>query len=264
MLDTNVASDYRTIEKTVTLAHQPDDQDLLDEVLVDGEVSVRLTRQYSLSRGFDRDDVASLLFYLGLLTTSGPDLTGVTMRVPNRVIAELFWDTVRVLRSRHVGFDASLVEIRKAVKTLAIDGDLPPLSALVEQYLGALLSNRDLQGFVERDLKIAFLMLVHAPRVYMVRSEAEMGRGYVDILLLRRPGVPAPWEHALELKYLKADATDSAVSKASKEARQQLERYLEAEGLRERPRLLSWVVVFRGTQAEVLERRPPAGSTAPR
>jgi hypothetical protein len=110
-------------------------------------------------------------------------------------------------------------------------------------------------------LKIAFLMLVHAPRVYLVRSEAEMGRGYVDILLLRRPGVPAPWEHALELKYLKADATDKAVTTAAAQAREQLERYLDTEGLRERPRLMSWVVVFRGTRAEVLERRTSVGSS---
>jgi hypothetical protein len=222
-------------------------------VLLGGEISVMVTPQFSLSRGLHRDDVASLLFYFGQLTISGPDLTGDLMRVPNRVIAELFWDTVRALRSEEAGFDASLYEIRRAVDSLARQGDLAPLSGLVEGYLGALLSNRDLQGFVEKDLKVAFLMLVHAPRVYLVRSEVEAERGYVDILLLRRPGVPAKWEHALELKYLKAGATDAAVAKAADEARDQLARYLSAEELGDRPRLIPWVVVFRGTTCEVLE-----------
>ncbi len=256
MLDTNVASDYRTIERTVKLAAEPA-PDLLDEVLLNDEISVRITPQYSLSRGFSRSDMASLLYYLGLLTVAGPELDGVRLRVPNRVIAELFWDTVRVLRSDLAGFGATFDDIRDAVVVLAREGDLAPLSKLVEEYLIALLSNRDLQNFVEKDLKIAFLMLVHAPRIYLVQSEVEADRGYVDVLLLRRPGVPATWEHALELKYLKDRASEAAVAKAAGEAREQLGRYLEAEGLRDRPRLIPWVVVFRGTKCEVLERQPP-------
>jgi hypothetical protein len=257
MLDANVASDYRTIERTVKLAAQPA-HDLLDKVIDHGEISVLLTQQYSLSRGFNRDDTTSLLFYLGLLTVAGPDLTGERLRVPNQVIAELFWDTVRALRSERAGFAAPPGEIREAMFTLARQGDLAPLAELVGQYLNALLSNRDLRGFGERELKIAFMMLAHVPRVYLVQSEAEMGRGYVDILLLRRPGVLADWEHALELKYLKGEASDEAVAKAAKQAREQLGRYLDSEGLRDRPRLISWVVVFRGAKCEVLERQAPA------
>ena len=104
---------------------------------------------------------------------------------------------------------------------------------------------------------IAFLMLVHAPRVYLVQSEPEMGRGYVDILLLQRPGVPEVWEHAIELKYLKSEAGDDTIAQAADQARAQLSHYLESEGLRDRPRLISWVVVFRGAKCEVLERQPP-------
>jgi hypothetical protein len=254
MLDTNVASDYRTIERTVKLA-EGQAQELLDEVLDQGGLSVRLTRQYALARGLHRDDVASLLFYLGLLTVAGAELDGVRLKVPNKVMAELFWDTVRVLRSDRTGFGAEPHEIREAVVALAREGELAPLTGLVEEYLKALLSNRDLRGFGERELKIAFLMLVHAPRIYLVQSEAEMGRGYVDILLLRRPGLPEVWEHALELKYLKTEATDEAVAKAAAQAREQLGGYLDAEGLRDRPRLISWVVVFRGASCVVLERQ---------
>jgi len=256
MLDSNVASDYRTIERTVKLAAGPG-HELLDEVIGQGGVSVQLTRQYSLSRGFDRNDVASLLFYLGLLTVAGRDLSKVRLRIPNKVISELFWDTVRVLRSERAGFAAPINEIEDAVFALAREGDFAPLAGLVEQYLTALLSNRDLRGFGEKELKIAFLMLVHAPRVYLVQSEPEMGRGYVDILLLRRPGIPEVWEHAIELKYLKSEAGDDAIAQAADQAREQLGRYLEAEGLRDRPRLISWVVVFRGAKCEVLMRQPP-------
>ena len=98
--------------------------------------------------------------------------------------------------------------------------------------------------------------MTKAPRIYLVQSEAEVERGYVDILLLQRPGVAAEWEHALELKCLKTEASDEAVGKAAKKAREQLDRYLDSEGLRHRPRLISWVVVFRGATCAVLERQP--------
>ncbi len=73
-----------------------------------------------------------------------------------------------MLRSDLAGFGATFDDIRDAVVVLAREGDLAPLSKLVEQYLSALLSNRDLQGF----------------------GEVEADRGYVDVLLLRRA-----WSH---------------------------------------------------------------------
>ena len=118
---------------------------------------------------------------------------GRACEVPNRVVSELFWDTVRAFRSERAELGADLSEIVDAVHALARDGDLSPLAGLVEQYLDGLLSNRDFRGFGESELKIAFLMLVHAPRIYLVKSERELDRGYVDILLLRRPGIPAPY-----------------------------------------------------------------------
>jgi hypothetical protein len=257
MLDTNVASDYRTIERTVKLG-QGEGPPLLDELTDQQALSMKLTRQYSLSRGFGRDDVASLLFYLGLLTIEGTELKRLRLRIPNKVIDELFWDTVRVLRSDRVGFDVPLHEIGDALHLLATDGELAPLASLVEQYLAKLLSNRDLQGFRERELQIAFLMLLHAPRLYLIKSERELERGYADILLLRRPGVDAPYEHLIELKYLKTGATDNVVVQAADEARAQIAKYLATDELRHNPRLLAWAVVFRGPKCELLERSGPA------
>jgi hypothetical protein len=257
MLDTNVASDYRTIERTVKLG-QGEGPPLLDELTDQQALSVKLTRQYSLSRGFGRDDVASLLFYLGLLTVSDEVAGKLRLRVPNKVIDELFWDTVRVLHSDRVGFDVPLHEIGDAVHLLVTNGELAPLASLVEQYLAKLLSNRDLQGFRERELQIAFLMLLHAPRLYLIKSERELERGYADILLLRRPGVDATYEHVIELKYLKTKASDTELAQAAAEAREQVSRYLEADELRHNPRLLAWAVVFRGPKCELLERSGPA------
>jgi hypothetical protein len=259
MLDTNVASDYRTIERTVKLG-RGEDPPLLDELTDQQALSVKLTRQYSLSRGFGRDDVASLLFYLGLLTIDDAELDGLRLRVPNKVIDELFWDTVRVLRSDRAGFGVDPSEIRRAVADLATDGELAPLASLVEQYLAKLLSNRDLQGFRERELQIAFLMLLHAPRLYLIKSERELERGYADILLLRRPGVDAPYEHLIELKYLKTGATDTELAQAADEARAQIAKYLATDELRQNPRLLAWAVVYRGPKCELLERSGPAAA----
>jgi hypothetical protein len=257
MLDTNVASDYRTIERTVKLG-RGEGPPLLDELTDQRSLSVKLTRQYSLSRGFGRDDVASLLFYLGLLTVDDAELDGLRLRVPNKVINELFWDTVRVIHSDRAGFGVDPSEIRHAVVDLARDGELAPLASLVEQYLTKLLSNRDLRGFRERELQIAFLMLLHAPRLYLIKSERELERGYADIMLLRRPGVDAPYEHVIELKYLKTGATDKELALAADEAREQIAKYLETDELRHNPRLLAWAVVFRGAKCELLERSGPA------
>ena len=67
MLDTNVASDHRTIERTVRQNEELGSA-LLNEMAERDTINVKLTRQYSLNRGRHRDDIGSLMFYLGLLT----------------------------------------------------------------------------------------------------------------------------------------------------------------------------------------------------
>ena len=262
MLDTNVASDYRTVERTLDLGQRSRNVELLEQVLEEGQADVALTEQDTLYRGFGRHDFGSLLFYLGLLTCRGERGDRVLLGIPNQVIAELHWRTfLEILLERGQLEQGTVDHIADAVNTLAFAADPQPLMNQVSLLLDRTLSNRDLRHFGEKHLKVILLAFLSTTQIYLVQSEVEVARGYVDLLLSRRPTIDVPWEHAFELKYLSSTAADAAVAETARLAEEQTLRYLRSPALAARPDLACWVVVFRGAECAVLRRNKAPQST---
>ncbi len=242
-----------------------------------GEIDVpRLVSKFSLDDltarlTKDRGAVASFLYYMGLLT-----LTGVRgrLRVPNLVVRRLFLDRLLEIFLPRVE-DTS--EAREVVMGFFQDGDLKPLVAFFEDKLLPLLSNRDQgaaprrpglsgSGVNEMALKALFLSVLFDDTRYVVHSELEVERGYVDLCLLVRPEscYPNAFDILLELKLVRRKTLgkkgrelrtmDEAalrelppVKTALAEAREQIEIYCGAlvrqRGDRVRPRGYAVVAV---------------------
>ena len=73
------------------------------------------------------------------------------------------------------------IRIQQVSKHFCQTGDLQPLCDFVEQRYFKVLSNRDYRWSNELLVKIAFLTLLFNDRLYMMVSELEMDRGYVDL-----------------------------------------------------------------------------------
>lgn len=103
---------------------------------------------------------------------------------------------------------------------MARHGDIGPFLAVVFKKVIKSLSNRDLIRLDEKTMKVVLL-------AYQSLSEAELGFGYSDLVLL--PNRIRPMAQAaflLELKYLRAGASEPAVLEKLDEADTQLRRYL--------------------------------------
>jgi hypothetical protein len=105
------------------------------------------------------------------------------------------------------------------------DGNIDPFLEFVSGIL-EVLSNRDLMRFNEKYVKAVLLTLFHLDGLYIIYSETETYKGYIDILLLkdRRYAQYIQYEWLIELKYLKEKDANQLedVIKAGKE---QLARY---------------------------------------
>jgi hypothetical protein len=85
-----------------------------------------------------------------------------------------------------------------------------------------------------------------------LRSEPEVARGYVDLLLLHKPPIDTPHQFVFELKYLKqkdAHLLEQAVA----EGHSQLRRYFDAPEMQREPNLKAWLAVWVETELTVLE-----------
>ncbi len=147
-----------------------------------------LTAQLSKDTGA----VASFLYYMGLLTLT--DVPG-RLRIPNLVVRKLFLDRLLEVFLPDL---AESSEARRVAMRFFDAGDLEPLLAFFEEKLLPVLSNRDQgsppkkldqsgSGVNEMTLKALFLSILFDDHRFVVHSELEVEKGYVDLCLLVRP-----------------------------------------------------------------------------
>ena len=251
LLDENIASDYGKISRMLGVGGENMALEIMDEVLAQESLSAKLTHQYSFERTWTRDDFVSLLYYLGVMTVKGRILSDWVFCIPNFVIKKLYFEYFLDLLRSQATLEESSYQIRVAIQDMAIRNDLTAFLAIVQRLIKRL-SNRDARQFNESHLKVAFASLLSTTDAWLVRSEPEYERQYVDLVCIHLPQFREYWNFAFELKHLKKkDAAQFEV--VHTQARQQMERYLATEDLQHLPQLAAYVIVVIGSQIQLVD-----------
>ncbi len=249
MLDPNVASDYNKIQKLFSIQGKEDHYaELLSSLLETGEVTASLTRQYSFERGFTRDDLVSLLFYMGFLTIKSENLNRYTFSFPNYVIKKLYADYFfnSILDKAQLPFDNA--PVNDAIADMATTGDPTAFFEQVKLVLHYF-STRDKAHFNENSLKAIIISLLHQQNFYFIHSEYETDWTYMDVFLEAIRGQKPNYEVTMELKYAPKGGK-SAITTLFKEASEQLRAYLDTPKFSIRTNIKSFVVVVVGYKLE--------------
>ena len=143
------------------------------------------------------------------------------LKIPNLVARSLY-----VERLQDLWLPTTRIETRssRCGKPFYLSGNLPPLCDFIEQRYFKVLSNRDYRWSNELLVKIAFLTLLFNDRLYMMVSELEMDRGYVDLSLIVRPDMRRfqALDLLLEFKYLGLKDLGLTGEQAREQSREQL------------------------------------------
>ncbi len=253
LLDDNIASDYGKIRRLLGVGGEEMSLSILEDVLEKDFVRANLTGMFSFDRDWVRDDYTSLLFYLGVLTVRNRAGSFWNFTIPNFVIKGLYYSYfLDTLRRRAELKETVFTDINDAFYTLSMDNELQPMIEIVERILSRL-SGRDVQHFSESHLQVIWAALLNTSQAYLVRTEHETERRFVDILCAKLPQIPVNWSFAFELKYLKKSEAKQLTAKAE-EARAQLEAYLQTDDLRRIPNLAAYAIVFVGPKAKSVQR----------
>lgn len=219
ILDSNLAMDRNRIHFVAGLPHG---ERLVTQALAANETNpdqaIRIDRPADRFGVEDmlnapRDDtfLASLLYYLGVLTLGGRDEQGrLRLTIPNLVVRSLYAERL---------YDALVPEYedretrRAAADRFYAYADPEPLCDFIEQRFFKVFDNRDLRWSNELTVKTAFLTLLFNDTFYIMDSETAIDRGYSDLSLILRPDMRKYklLDHLLEFKYLpwKALGTNS-------------------------------------------------------
>lgn len=205
MLDENLAMDRN---KLVYISKLPHGEDvLLKAVSEDTPLRIFQLAQRSgvedmLKEVKDETFMTSLLYYFGILTMAGRGaLAKLEFRIPNLVAKKLYVERLQDLYLASYEDKHGQQQVAELVFQYA---DLQPLIEFMEQRLFKVMSNRDYRWHNEHAVKIAFMTLLFNDTLYMMMSETEVGRRYVDLSLIVRPDMRqyGALDLLFEFKYL--------------------------------------------------------------
>jgi hypothetical protein len=245
MLDPNIMPDYGKLKQMFEVVNVRKNQEVLQEVLENGNITSELIYQFNLERGFGKKEFISFLYYLGNLTIQESSQMGLSrFRIPNQVIAELYWQYYATVLQSYAGIETEEYDLQKVVHDMATDGKYEPFFEMIEELLEGL-SNRDFIQFSEKYIKMAIIAYMQLANLFEVRSEREVKNlGYIDLELLK--SMQNPFQHieyAMEIKYLKK-ANKAQLAQVQQEAKEQLLSYYKNDPeLQKKPQLILLTVV---------------------
>ncbi len=221
--------------------------EILEEILETDEILSDQIYQFDLSRSFGKIEFVNFLYYLGNLTIKreGDFNLGVIYKIPNYVIAELYWQYYGYVLKQKNEFQYPESELPKVMRSLAA-GNIEPYLKLVESNLKAL-SNRDFQRFDEKYVKMIMMLYAIESRVFYVPTERETSSGgYIDLeIYIRSNNTHKHAQYIFEIKYLKKEEKNNNFERVKAEAIAQLQHYRNTDiFLQEKEDLHAIVVIF--------------------
>ena len=241
LIDTNIASDYNKLGNMLDLCKGEERARIIEETIAGEGIVSRITEKFNPAIEFGEKELVSMLFYLGYLTIEGEVYGRPELIIPNNVMRELYASYFMEVLSRETNITITENENTKIIEEMTEEGKIDKLKEKVESYLEHL-SNRDYIEFDEKYIKLIFYCIIRNLLIYEVKSEVEVQRRYIDMLLIPKNKDKGYNAVMIEFKYLKK-GEEGKLQEKQKEARKQIEEYGELEEIKEIPNLYKYTVV---------------------
>ena len=245
LLDRNVVSDYGKLQQLIIFQKPEQNLEILKEIVFNGYTTAKLTESFSIREEFKEEHFKSLLFYLGLVTIKKVKLGFLRLEIPNAVMTGLYFEFLMRIITKEASYIPDTKRIEQALCELAYENSCELFTGLVEDFLHSL-SNRDSIQFSEKEIKVAMAAYAGMSDLYIIKSEYEVEKGYVDLIFFPRNKSSDLDILLFELKYMKKkDEFEKEIDKNLHEAVSQLKKYSSADEFKGR-KLTCWAIVFVG------------------
>ena len=227
LIDYNVISDYTKIKSIIKIANEQIEKEVLEEIIFNDQIEVTsLYEGFILSKEslevFTRESIITLLYYIGYLTIENYGAT-MLLTIPNYGMKKLYLEYMRDMLIRSTDMKLDFSKLRSSIVKV-LNGDINTIIEKTEEFL-SLVVNRDYQRFDEKYIKIVIMsFLSHAPQ-YTLRSEYEIKGKHADIYIeTQNKKIKS---YMIELKYLKANASEEEFNVKKEEGINQIKYYKE-------------------------------------
>jgi len=254
LIDDNLKTDYGRIRNLINRHGNKEKlRHLIENNFIEGEI----IKQFSIELIHEEENFFSLLFYMGLVTIDNTNPFRIGLKIPNYSVQTIYWKLIQRMLSEELdGLSLDSSQYQNPIYRLAYENDYQPFFKYFSERIVHYLSNRDLQGTVEKDIKFLLLPLFFESKYYFPISELENSEGFTDIYLRRshlHPGAVSEW--VWEIKYvMQRDAKKKSIIKArQQEAVMQLQRYKSSNLFKNKTDVRFVSVVFIGKKDYIME-----------
>ena len=256
MLDTNIASSYGRIRSMFRLPKQGVNEfEDLQNLLEKREVSVNITQIFNFETSFTTSDFMSLLFYMGFLTIKNEFLGTATLKMPNRVIEQLYHKYFVQLLAEKTQYSDGVDTLEYALFDLVQQNNPTRLADLMT-YTLTNLSGRDATvktEIREKNVQVLLFSFLSFSHLYLVESEYNAQGQYFDLLATNVSVYDVPFNFLFELKYLpKAGA--ARIKTEYEKAQVQITNYLQTPKAKSVKNLQAWIMIVVGTQVKLCKK----------
>ena len=241
LIDVNIASDYSKLGSMLDLCKGEEREKIIEKTVSGEGIIGEITAKFNPAIEFTEKDLVSMLFYLGYLTIGGQEFEMTELKIPNKVMKEIYTEYFMKILSANTNMQITDSEYVEILREIAIEGKIEKLVGLAHKYLENL-SNRDYVKFDEKYVKLIFYCISMNFKVYRLKSEMEVQRKYPDILLIPKDRSKNYKAVMIEFKYLKKEE-ESKLQEKQEEAKKQIEEYAEMEEIKEIPNMNKYTVV---------------------
>ena len=240
LVDVNIASDYSKIGKMLDLCKGKKRAEIIEKTVSGEGILSEITQKFNPAMEFTDTDLVSMLYYLGYLTIEGTEVGFPKLKVPNKVMKEIYSEYF--LKTLGQDFSNNIIDSYSEItKELALEGKIDKITEILQKYLKNL-SNRDYQRFDEKYVKLIFYCISMNLKMYTVKSEIEVQREYPDILLVPRDRGKGYNSIMVEFKYLKK-GEEGKLKEKQKEAKEQIIKYSNYEEIKDIDKLNKYTII---------------------
>ena len=224
LIDVNIASDYSKLSHMLNTCHGEEKKEIIEKTISGEGITSNITEKFNPEIGFGDQEMISMLFYLGYLTIKGERLGRPELKIPNKIMKELYSEYFLENIDKEFNLRITQSSYDKMLEELAYSGKIDKVLETLKMYLHNL-SNRDFIKFDEKYVKILFYSIImNLKELYWVKSEYEVEGEYPDLLLIPREINKGYHSIMIEFKYLKK-AESKLLESKQKEAKEQIEKY---------------------------------------
>ena len=241
LIDVNIASDYSKLGKMLDLCKGEEREKIIEKTVSGEGIISEIRQKFNPAMEFTETDLVSMLYYLGYLTIAGEVFEKPELKIPNKVMKELYSEYFMEILKKATDLQVTENDYNEMLSEIALEGKIDKIVEMTEKYLKNV-SNRDYMQFSEKYIKLIFYCIAMNLKIFRLKSEMEVQRKYPDILLIPKDRSKGYKGVMIEFKYLKK-GEENKLEEKQKEAREQIKEYGEFEEIKELEYIYKYTVV---------------------